>query len=81
MELIRGDQDSLPFLGGSVVSIGNYDGVHLGHQALINELKILGIRHSSPVTIMTFEPYPWEYFQGTNGPSRLTTFTEKLEFF
>lgn len=81
MELIRGDQDSLPFLGESVISIGNYDGVHLGHQALINELKALGNRYSLPATIMTFEPYPWEYFQDSNRPSRLTSFPEKLELF
>ena len=79
MELIRGEQRVLPFARGSVISIGNYDGVHAGHRELIRILKDQARAFSAPATIMTFEPYPQKYFRPDDPPTRLTTFREKME--
>jgi riboflavin kinase/FMN adenylyltransferase len=81
MELIRGEQYVPPLTGGSVISIGNYDGVHIGHRKLIDTLKDRARAFSVPATVMTFEPYPQEYFRPNDPPTRLTTFREKLELF
>ena len=79
MELIRAEQRALPRARGSVISIGNYDGVHAGHRELIRTLKDQARAFSAPATVMTFEPYPQKYFRPDDPPTRLTTFREKLE--
>jgi riboflavin kinase/FMN adenylyltransferase len=79
MELIRADKHALPRAKASVISIGNYDGVHAGHRELIRILKDQARAFSVPATVMTFEPYPQNYFQPDNPPTRLTTFREKLK--
>lgn len=79
MELIRAEQRLLPFFRGSVISIGNYDGVHAGHRELIRTLKDQAQVFSAPATVMMFEPYPQKYFQPDDPPTRLTTFREKLK--
>jgi riboflavin kinase/FMN adenylyltransferase len=78
MELIRAEQHVLPPSRGSVISIGNYDGVHVGHSELIRTLKGRAQALSLPATVMTFEPYPQKYFQPDEPPTRLTTLREKL---
>ena len=79
MELIRAEQRVLPLARGSVISIGNYDGVHAGHRELIRTLKDQARAFSAPATVMTFEPYPQKYFRPDDPPTRLTTFREKLK--
>ncbi|MFI3178248.1 MAG: bifunctional riboflavin kinase/FAD synthetase [Methylococcaceae bacterium] len=78
MQLIRGLSHLEPFKNGCVLSIGNFDGLHLGHRAVIRKLvergKVLGL----PVVIMFFEPQPLEYFLGDNAPSRLMRLREKV---
>ena len=79
MQLIRGAYNLLPKHHGCVASIGNYDGIHLGHQAVIEQLINVGRGLHTPVTIVTFEPHPQEYFAGQNAPVRLTSLRDKLE--
>ena len=78
MQLIRGLSHLEPFKNGCVLSIGNFDGLHLGHRAVIRKLvergKVLGL----PFVIMFFEPQPLEYFLGDNAPSRLMRLREKV---
>ena len=62
----------------SVVTIGNFDGVHRGHQALLRQLIEHGRERQAPSVLITFEPLPREYFRGTTMPSRLTRFREKV---
>lgn len=57
-----------------VVCVGNFDGVHLGHQWVIRRALDSGL----PVTLVTFEPHPREYFDGDGAPPRLTSLREKL---
>ena len=78
MEVIRGWHNVRPEHHGCVATIGNFDGVHLGHRALIGQLAALGRGRSVPTTLVTFEPQPLEFFAGENAPARLTRLREKL---
>ncbi len=78
MRLIRGLSHIEPFQDGCVLTIGNFDGLHLGHQAVIDKLAQQGKELELPVVVMTFEPQPLEYFLGDNAPSRLTRLREKV---
>jgi riboflavin kinase/FMN adenylyltransferase len=62
---------------GAVVTIGNYDGVHLGHQAVLRTQKHLAARLSLPTVALVFEPQPREYFDPRSAPPRLTRLREK----
>lgn len=61
------------------LTIGNFDGVHLGHQAMLAELKRAAGRLGLPACVMTFEPHPREFFAPDQAPTRLTSPREKLE--
>jgi riboflavin kinase/FMN adenylyltransferase len=77
MELIRGLPNLRPRHQGSVVTIGTFDGIHPGHQALIQRLLEQGDRLSRPAMMLTFEPMPREYLAATNPPARLTSWRER----
>jgi riboflavin kinase/FMN adenylyltransferase len=62
-----------------VLAIGNFDGVHLGHVALMQQLAEVSARLQLVPTILTFEPHPREFFAPASAPARLTTLREKLE--
>jgi riboflavin kinase/FMN adenylyltransferase len=62
---------------GSVVTIGNYDGVHLGHQAVLQAARGAAARLSLPTVALIFEPQPREYFDPVGAPPRLTRLREK----
>ncbi len=64
---------------GCVATIGNFDGVHLGHQAVIGQLAEKGSELGLPTTLITFEPQPLEYFRPQQAPARLTRLREKLQ--
>lgn len=78
MRLIRGLHNLRAEHHGCVATIGNFDGVHLGHQAVFAELRKVGDALGLPATVITFEPQPLEYFQPEKAPSRLTRLREKL---
>jgi len=61
------------------LTIGNFDGVHLGHRAMIARLTDAARAHGLPVAVMTFEPQPQEFFAPDQAPARLTSLHEKLE--
>ena len=62
----------------TVLSIGNFDGVHRGHQALLERLVAYARRVALPAAVMTFEPHPREFFAADSAPARLTSLREKL---
>ena len=62
---------------GAVVAAGNFDGVHLGHQAVLAEGKALAKRLQAPFAVLTFEPHPRAVFQPGLPPFRLTPFRAK----
>ena len=63
------------------LAIGNFDGMHLGHQALLARLVEVAKAKKLTPAVMTFEPHPREYFTPLNAPSRLCNLREKLEYF
>ena len=63
------------------LTIGNFDGVHLGHQALLNELRAAAQIRSLQTAAVIFEPHPREFFTPQQAPARLTSLREKLELF
>ncbi|HKO87687.1 MAG TPA: bifunctional riboflavin kinase/FAD synthetase [Burkholderiales bacterium] len=60
-------------------TIGNFDGVHLGHQAMLRELQAAAKARGLRASVLTFEPHPRELFNPAAAPTRLTSLREKLE--
>lgn len=63
------------------LTIGNFDGIHLGHQAMLKRLTQVARRLGLPSCVLTFEPHPREFFTPQQAPARLTSLREKLELF
>jgi riboflavin kinase / FMN adenylyltransferase len=78
MELIRGLHNMRPRHRGCVVTIGAFDGVHLGHQEVINHLLEKAAELAVPSVIIVFEPLPREYFSPVEAPARIMSFREKF---
>jgi len=87
MRLIRGltnlkrlsGQAGSPLAGGCVATIGNFDGVHLGHKTIIDQVKQKASQLGVPGVVMIFEPQPREFFEGAEAPPRLMPFRQKFE--
>src|SRR5437588_310627 len=77
MELIRGVTNLRQDQRGCVVTIGTYDGIHLGHQALLRRLHEHAGRLSRPSMLLTFEPMPREFLKRQDPPARLTSWRER----
>jgi riboflavin kinase / FMN adenylyltransferase len=77
MELIRGLHNIQRHHRGCVLTIGNFDGVHLGHQAVLEKVLAIARQRQLPSCVMLFEPQPLELFAGLAAPARLTRFREK----
>lgn len=77
-KLIRGLNNIPPTSQGRVVTIGNFDGVHLGHQALLAKLKEKADKLHLPSLVITFEPQPFEFFAREKCAPRLTRCREKF---
>ncbi len=80
MKLIRGIHNLSQAPHGCVLTIGNFDGVHRGHQALLQRLREEGRQRGLPVVVMIFEPQPLELFAADKAPARLTRLREKLGY-
>lgn len=81
MRLVRHMAD-LPFdkmRDGSVVTIGAYDGLHLGHEQLLSRVRTAAQELGLPSVVMSFEPTPREFFAAASPPARLMRFREKFE--
>lgn len=81
MEFIRGFHNLKPQHQGCVATLGNLDGVHLGHQALLTQLNTKARELQLPSTAITFEPLPREYFARLKNepmPARLTRLRDKV---
>lgn len=79
MQVIRGLRSSSVSREECAASIGNFDGLHRGHQAVLTQLRLMARSLRARSTVVIFEPQPREYFQGgTAAPARLCRLREKL---
>ncbi|MET1047894.1 MAG: bifunctional riboflavin kinase/FAD synthetase [Hyphomicrobium sp.] len=81
MHVIHGHKHVSPEFRGSAVAIGNFDGVHRGHRALIAEAQARAGEKDALASVMVFEPYPREFFQPADVHFRLTPLMRKLAIF
>ncbi|HTL93671.1 MAG TPA: bifunctional riboflavin kinase/FAD synthetase [Steroidobacteraceae bacterium] len=77
MPLIRGVTGFRGHSTGCALTIGTYDGIHLGHQALIARLREHAVRLGTASVLLTFEPPPREYLTPSDPPARLTSLRER----
>lgn len=68
-------------LRGAILALGNFDGFHLGHQAVVGEALAWAAAEGRPTIIATFDPHPVRYFQPNAEPFRLTTLDQREEIF
>jgi riboflavin kinase/FMN adenylyltransferase len=77
MKIFRHYEDVPELCRGAVVAIGNFDGVHRGHHALIAHAKKIAKADGAPLAVLAFEPHPREFFRPTAECFRLTPFRTK----
>lgn len=78
-EFIRGLHNLRPAHRGCVATIGSFDGVHLGHQAILRQLIESARKLNLPAVVIVFEPQPHEFFSAEKAPARLMRLREKLQ--
>src|SRR5215211_5983198 len=77
--LVITDLDTRPFPGGTIVTIGAYDGVHLGHQAVIAEMQRRANDRQLRTAVVTFDNHPAAVVRPESAPRLLTDLDQKLE--
>ncbi|MCL7942047.1 bifunctional riboflavin kinase/FAD synthetase [Halomonas sp. ATCH28] len=78
MRVIRGLHNLRDEDRGCVATIGNFDGVHRGHRAILDQCREQAARLGLPVAVVVFEPQPREFFAGDQAPPRLTRLRDKV---
>ena len=81
MRIIRDFQSCPPESRNAAVALGNFDGVHLGHQSILNKAVSLAETENIPSAVMTFEPHPREFFAKDGKRLRISSFHDKVELF
>lgn len=81
MQRLTHDQILPETLRGSVLALGNFDGFHLGHQAVVSRAIALGFHERRPVIVATFDPHPVRFFRPDVPPFRLTTLDQRERLF
>lgn len=81
MRLFSQYLDAQPFdrAQGSAVTIGNFDGVHLGHQAMLNQLRLYAKQAQLQTVVVLFEPQPLEFFAKLDAPPRIMPLRQKIQ--
>jgi riboflavin kinase/FMN adenylyltransferase len=78
MQVVHGLEQFEPPPGGITLTIGNFDGLHRGHQRIIQKARAVAAELSAPVFVLTFHPHPLTVLAPQRAPAPLTTLTEKL---
>ncbi|CAM3187031.1 Riboflavin biosynthesis protein [Sphingomonas antarctica] len=81
MERVTGGNDLPPQLRGAVIALGNFDGFHLGHQAVVGRAVETARRRGRPAIVATFDPHPVRYFRPDAPPFRLTSLDQRERLF
>lgn len=79
MEIFRGLDQVPKHFGPTVVSIGNFDGVHLGHQLILRQLRASAAARSARSVAVTFDPHPLRFLRPETCPRLITPLETKLE--
>lgn len=79
MRILRHPEYCLDSMKGSVIALGNFDGVHKGHKKVIETAKIIAKDNGAPAAVMTFEPHPAMVLKSGTKPMRITPFRMKVE--
>lgn len=77
MELITGQQPLPDHLAGGVAALGNFDGFHPGHQAVVRQAGLLANDCGGPLLVITFDPHPARFFKPDQPPFQLTSISER----
>ncbi|MDR2213692.1 MAG: adenylyltransferase/cytidyltransferase family protein, partial [Pseudomonadales bacterium] len=80
MRIFYSPDDCRQALGPCVATIGKYDGMHLGHQRILDQVLALGEQLQLPTVVLLSEPQPEEFFNPAKAPARLSPFADKVEF-
>jgi len=80
MHVVRGLHNLSQIDTPSVLTIGAYDGVHRGHQVILQRVVEVAKQLNSTPTVILFEPQPSEYFSPQNAPARLSRFRDKVSY-
>jgi riboflavin kinase/FMN adenylyltransferase len=81
MKRLFHDQPIPDELRGAIIALGNFDGFHLGHQAVVGRAVQRGAHERRPVIVATFDPHPVRHFKPDTPPFRLTTLDQREELF
>jgi riboflavin kinase/FMN adenylyltransferase len=81
MERLYSDQPMPAHLHGAIVALGNFDGFHLGHQAVVGRAVDLASAQGRPVVVATFDPHPARFFRPDTPPFRLTSLDQRERLF
>ena len=79
MKLLRGCHDLQPLSSNTIATIGNYDGLHLGHQKIIEFITNEATQNQLPSVLISFQPTPKEYFSHGDIPARIYPFRKKFQ--
>ena len=80
MIIVAGEEGRLPAdMRGGAVALGNFDGVHRGHQAVIGAARAAALTAGRPTLVATFDPHPSRHFRPDTPPFALTSLPQKLE--
>ncbi|WP_203310119.1 bifunctional riboflavin kinase/FAD synthetase [Sphingomonas beigongshangi] len=81
MERLDGGSAIPPHLAGGIVALGNFDGFHLGHQAVVGRAVARARAEGRPALVATFDPHPVRHFRPETPPFRLTTLDQRERLF
>ena len=81
MERVTGGESLPAHLRGAVIALGNFDGFHLGHQAVVGRAVETARRRGCPAIVATFDPHPVRYFKPDAPPFRLTSLDQRERLF
>lgn len=81
MERLDGGADVPAHLRGGIVALGNFDGFHLGHQAVVGRARARAMAERRPLLVATFDPHPVRFFQSDAAPFRLTSLDQRARLF
>jgi len=81
MQRLTHDQPFPESLRGAIIALGNFDGFHLGHQAVVGRAVQWGAHERRPVIVATFDPHPVRHFKPDTPPFRLTTLDQRERMF